>query len=489
MNPESIYYLFEVGNKDKQEDYIWPVAGKATANDKVFIVCDGAGSFYNGGIASKLICQFMAAKVLKFDEQKMSGELIDKLLIEARDRLITYAREYRLDTDLATTFSMLILYDQKVLMTWYGDSRIYHLRGGEILFKTEDNLPVHEPVPLGDISGDNNRLRSRNTTIARGIRADDSPIFAETKWIEDVQDGDYFLLCSKGLTENVTEDYIELLVKHNDKADLDLTGSFRRLAVEKSPDNYSMYLIKVNVGTQKRGIKSGIDTIRKHTSGILRPIFILALAILGLVSIVFYFRKAGTSEPIPDYKKNTTKAQPLDVLADDSVPSAITVPLRRKPIVAVNDSVKSNSEKPQPIPLIDSSANIQTVEKPQSTVQNDPADIQSEEEPEQTNQAPRKTNQTPRQTNQTSISKKELVGQMLIKFTTDESCKLKITNLDLDNVIDWDLSENDNGTLYLKPGKYSIVATSVISSSKTQTYNFDVKPGEANTTQNLHIKF
>ena len=123
----------------KQEDYIWPVAGEATGNDKVFIVCDGYGSFHNGGIASKSICQFMAAKVLKITEREMSGELINKLLSKARDRLIAYTREYRLDTDLATTFSMLVLYNQKVLVSWYGDSRIYHMRGGEILFRTEDS--------------------------------------------------------------------------------------------------------------------------------------------------------------------------------------------------------------------------------------------------------------------------------------------------------------------------------------------------------------
>ena len=78
---------------------------------------------------------------------------------------------------------------------------------------------------------------------------------------------------------------------------------------------------------------------------------------------------------------------------------------------------------------------------------------------------------------------------MLVKLTTDESCKLKITNTDLDQVIDWDLSPSDNGMLYLKPGKYSIVATSVLNSSKTKTYLFDVKPGDAHTTQNLQIKF
>ena len=139
MKPESIYYLFEPGIEGKQEDYIWPVAGTATMKDKVFIVCDGAGSFRNGGIASQLISEFMATKVLKFSEQRMSEELIDKLLIRARDRLIDYARENRLDTDLATTFSMLNLYNQKALISWCGDSRIYHLRAGVILFKTQDN--------------------------------------------------------------------------------------------------------------------------------------------------------------------------------------------------------------------------------------------------------------------------------------------------------------------------------------------------------------
>jgi len=462
INSESIYYLLEVGHKSKQEDYIWPIPGKANKNDRVFIVCDGAGSFDSGGAASKLVCQFMAAEVLKFGEHRISGVLIDRLLMEARDRLITYAREYRLDTDLGTTFSMLILYDSKVLISWYGDSRIYHLRRGEILFKTEDNSLVSEPT--------------KNASIARGIKADSSPIYAETKWIEDVLDGDYFLLCSKSIIENVTEDDIKLLVSQNGKANIDLTGSFKKLAFEKTPDNYSMYLIRVNVGKQKRSINSRIDAIRKQKSRIVWPIFILATTIVGLLIMVFYFRKPRTSDPAPKYRNQTT--QPVDTLRndsvtstivisaprtvdvprEDSVPNAIVMSTPRKPILTATDSVKYNSENPPGAPQNDSSAAIQAEEKPE-------------------------------QTNQTPIVQKKRVAQLLIKFTTDESCKLKITNIDLDEVIDWDLSQNDNGTIYLKPGKYSIVATSVIDGSKTKTYNFDVKPGYSHTTQNLHIRF
>jgi hypothetical protein len=98
------------------------------------------------------------------------------------------------------------------------------------------------------------------------------------------------------------------------------------------------------------------------------------------------------------------------------------------------------------------------------------------------------TEEKPEQTSQTPIAQKKRVAQLMIKLTTDEECKLKITNMDLNEVIDWDLSPNDNGTIYSKPGKYSIAATSVINSSKTKTYNFDVN-GYAHTTQSIRIRF
>jgi serine/threonine protein phosphatase PrpC len=455
MNPESIYYLFELGHKIKQEDYIWPIPGKATGNDRVFIVCDGAGSYENGEIASKLICQFMAANVLKFREQKMSAELINRLLGEARDELIEYARKHGLDTDLATTFSMLILYDQKALISWCGDSPIYHFRGGEILFRTDDNSLVIEP--------------NQNAVVARGIIADSTPIYAETKWIKDVQAGDYFLICSKGLRENLTDDDIKLLISQNNQANIDLARSFKQLPFERTPGNYSMYLIKVNVGKQKRIKKGGVTAIgkqitaireqaiaiREKTSGNVTPLLILTMTIIGISILFIYFWNARPSAPVTVYKNQTM--QPADVQHEDSVPSAFVVSTRRKPVLTATDSVKNNSKNPPAAPQDDKSAAIPDEE------------ITGQKE--------------------TPMDQRKQVAQLMIKLTTNESCKLKITNIDLDQVIDWDLSQNDEGTLYLKPGKYSIVATSEISSSKTKTYDFDVKPGYTHSKQNLHIKF
>jgi len=168
-------------------------------------------------------------------------------------------------------------------------------------------------------------------------------------------------------------------------------------------------------------------------SGVI-AIFILPLVIIAILIANVYFRKAHTSGPEPEYKNQTVL--PVDVHRNDGV----------------------RDDNPPATPQNDASASLPI--------------------PEMTEQS-----------NQTRDGQKQSVAQLLIKFTTDESCKLKITNMDLDEVIDWDLYQNDNGTIYLKPGKYSIVATSVTDSSRSITYPFDVKPGDTHTTKNLHIRF
>ncbi len=464
INPESIYYLFEAGGEPKQEDYLWPVAGKATAADKLFIVCDGTGSFPNGGIASKIIGEFMAAKVSKFSEEKMTAELINRIILEARDRLITYAREYGPDSELATTFSMLILYDEKVFMAWYGDSPMYHLRAGEILFRTGDHQMA--------------RASGKITMPARGIKADSAAIDSATKWIEDVREGDYFLLCSKSLTDGVTDEDIQRLTL-NDPEDSGLARSFSRLAAEKTADNYSMYLLKVHAGEKKPGIKEGVIESEKQTGKSWWPVSVLAITVLGLLIMYFYFRKPRIADSAP--KNPNLTAQPVYVPHDDTVPNAIVMIAPRynksqvkqkdsiasapvilaptKPAVAKTDSVKHAIVQTTVIPKADHPAALpsEPVVKP-ATKQITGNDIRRP-------------------------------AQMLIKFSTEESCKLTITNIDLNEVVNWDLAQNDNGNIYLKPGKYSIVAKSVSNSSKTNTYHFDVQPGKTYAAQNLHIRF
>ena len=55
--PQAIY---ELGQRDNQEDSIWPLQGQATDQDFFFILCDGMGGHEHGEVASRIVSQSLA---------------------------------------------------------------------------------------------------------------------------------------------------------------------------------------------------------------------------------------------------------------------------------------------------------------------------------------------------------------------------------------------------------------------------------------------
>jgi serine/threonine protein phosphatase PrpC len=245
MAPSGIYYLHEIGAKKNQEDYIWPIAGTASADDTIFIVCDGVGGSNNGEVASRIVSESVGNALLKIRGSKINLAIVNKALTEAKVKLINYSSAHNLSTDMATTFSMLALIGRKAFISWCGDSRVYHIQKGEINFKTQDHSLVNTLLKSGDITADEAEAHPQKNVILKAIRADETTTEAECQWIRKIKNGDYFLLCSDGLLENISERDIKFLLEQNDKGTIDLVQSFQKFCFNKTNDNYSMYLIKV----------------------------------------------------------------------------------------------------------------------------------------------------------------------------------------------------------------------------------------------------
>jgi len=60
MQVTQIDFLHETGAKKNQEDFLWPLPGTASEQDRLFIVCDGVGGAENGEVASKIITECVA---------------------------------------------------------------------------------------------------------------------------------------------------------------------------------------------------------------------------------------------------------------------------------------------------------------------------------------------------------------------------------------------------------------------------------------------
>ena len=320
MNLANIYYLHEIGAKKKQEDYIWPAPGTASLDDRIFIVCDGVGGSQNGEIASRIISESVGTTLLKTTPSKINITLVNQLLNEAKGKLLNYARAQGLSSDMATTFSLLVFINGKAFISWCGDSRVYHIRKGEILFKTEDHSLVNTLVKNGEITEEEALSHPQKNIILKAIKADDSEAEADGHWIDDIRDGDYFMLCSDGLLENIGERDLRFLLYQNDKGAIDLILSFQQFCYDKTNDNYSMYLVKV---------KTNGDRIKKIRNRALL-IFLLALTAAGAVFInkKYFNQKKPPDVVVPlNREKNFSDTTELKApIKDTSVASSSNIP-------------------------------------------------------------------------------------------------------------------------------------------------------------------
>jgi protein phosphatase len=247
MQIEKIDYLYEIGARKNMEDYLWPVPGAASGQDRIFIVCDGVGGSDNGEVASRVVAEWVGRSLLKMPASSIGLPLINELLEGARARLVEFALLRGYATDMATTLALLALAGDRAFIAWCGDSRVYHLRGEEILFRTNDHSFVHSLIRQGELTEVEAREHPQRSVLLKAIRADDARPEAEGHWISDIREGDYFLLCTDGLLENIPDADLIYLLQQNELGATDLAKSLRRYCYNKTRDNYSMYLIKVSL--------------------------------------------------------------------------------------------------------------------------------------------------------------------------------------------------------------------------------------------------
>ena len=82
----------------------------------------------------------------------------------------------------------------------------------------------------------------------QAIKADNTPVDIEFEWLTDTREGDYFILCTDGLLENMDDEELLATIQQHEQQGTDLEGEIRKFNDGKTRDNYSMYILKVGAG-------------------------------------------------------------------------------------------------------------------------------------------------------------------------------------------------------------------------------------------------
>lgn len=239
--------IHELGKRANQEDCIYPIEGKATENDRLFLLCDGMGGHEHGEVASQSICKSLSSFLLQ--HAVASEGLEDKLLSDA----LVYAYE-ELDKlaiagdtrQMGTTLTLLYFHGNGCTAAHIGDSRIYHLRPSShtILYKSRDHSLVYDLYQAGELTYEEMKTFPQKNVITRAMIAGDrNHPKPDVIHISDIQPGDYFYICSDGMLEQMEDeelfDVFAANVRDEEKRQMLISET------SDNKDNHSAYIVHI----------------------------------------------------------------------------------------------------------------------------------------------------------------------------------------------------------------------------------------------------
>jgi protein phosphatase len=175
----------------------------------VYVVCDGMGGAAAGEIASNLAVDEVLRLVSSRngDDQTPLVTAAEKAIFAANEAIYSRAQRNQRLNGMGTTLVAMAAEERRVWVLNIGDSRCYRFRQGRLEQLTQDHSLVEEQVRMGRMTqGEALRSPLRNViTRALGTQCQVTPDVFES----EAEPGDLFLLCSDGLTRELSDSAIK----------------------------------------------------------------------------------------------------------------------------------------------------------------------------------------------------------------------------------------------------------------------------------------
>ena len=167
----------------------------------LWAVADGMGGHAFGEFASSMVVDALG--------DIASPDSLSGFVTAARAQLQTVNGELREEAAsrdvmvIGSTVVVLLAYQRRCAYLWAGDSRLYLYRSGQLRQLTRDHSQAEEYRSRAHSNSEIGLQRISRNTITRAVGAADTLDLDEDAI--DVCDGDMFLLCSDGLSNEVNE--------------------------------------------------------------------------------------------------------------------------------------------------------------------------------------------------------------------------------------------------------------------------------------------
>ena len=178
-----------------------------SVEDGVYVVCDGMGGAAAGEIASSIAVDEVLRLLCARDPAGPLPTVAQEAVLVANEAIYSRAQRNPKLAGMGTTLVALLVEESRVWAVNVGDSRCYRLRGDRLEQLTLDHSLVEEQVRIGRMSrAEALRSPMRNViTRALGTQTRVTPDIFQF----EAEPGDLFLLCSDGLSRELSDKQIQ----------------------------------------------------------------------------------------------------------------------------------------------------------------------------------------------------------------------------------------------------------------------------------------
>ena len=236
-------YNSNKGRQEKNDDAVSVSKNKQGA--VIGIVCDGVGSHSNAAYSSNYIVSTLEKEWqdLTFANfNNMKNWLYDRI-----EKLNTelYTKSKDNQKKMGTTIVAVAIFDNQVVVYNIGDSSAYALTKDNVMtvVTVEDSF-VGALISAGAITEEEAKSHPEKHVLTQALATRDN-INLHT-FIDDLNNYDYFLLCSDGLTNMIEKEEIQNIVR-NDELSIAVNKLIDKCVERGGVDNISVAIIK-NLG-------------------------------------------------------------------------------------------------------------------------------------------------------------------------------------------------------------------------------------------------
>ncbi|MFF1541215.1 PP2C family protein-serine/threonine phosphatase [Microbacterium sp. NPDC058269] len=212
------------------------------ADYPLFIVADGMGGHAGGEIASQ-------STVTRLQAVVSSGKVDRPSIENALELAVGDIADHPETTDEGTGTTLTGVYfdsdgdESHWIALNIGDSRVYLLRDDRLVQITTDHSVVQELITAGKLSPEEAEGHPYSNVITRAVGA--SELTAPDYVSIDVRPGDRFVICSDGLTKELTDYGIQHFLREHEDPGAAVDAMLAAALENGGRDNVTLIIVQV----------------------------------------------------------------------------------------------------------------------------------------------------------------------------------------------------------------------------------------------------